>query len=59
MTDDSQNSGLLGSVVNWLRHPFNNTNGTATNWVYALILVVIVVWFWNHILLQVGGEIEL
>jgi hypothetical protein len=59
MTAQSQNTGLLGSVVAWLQHPFNNTNGTATNWLYALILIAIVVWFWNHILLQVGGEISL
>jgi hypothetical protein len=56
MTDQTQKDGLLGSVVNWFAHPFQ-TSGSALNWVLFVGLLIIAVWFWNHVLLQIQGEI--
>ena len=56
MTDDTQSNGLVGSVVNWFAHPFQ-TSGTALNWVLFVGLLFIAAWFWNHVLLQINGEI--
>lgn len=56
MTQQTQQDGLIGSVVNWLAHPFNSS-GSALNWVLFLGLLFIAGWFWNHVLLQIQGEI--
>lgn len=56
MTEDTQNNGLVGSVVNWFAHPFNSS-GSAFNWVLFVGLLVIAAWAWNHVLLQIQGEL--
>lgn len=56
MNDQTQRDGLLGSVINWFAHPFNSS-GTALNWVLFVGLLFIAAWFWNHVLLQIRGEL--
>lgn len=56
MTKDTQDNGLIGSVVNWFAHPFNST-GSALNWVLFVGLLILAAWWWNHILLTINQEI--
>lgn len=56
MNEKTTRDGLAGSVTNWFAHPFNS-QGSALTWVLFLGLVIIAAWFWNHILLQIQGEI--
>lgn len=56
MTDDTRKNGLLGSIMNWTAHPFNS-EGSAFNWVLFVGLLIIAAWMWNHVLLQIQGEI--
>lgn len=56
MTQDTQDNGLIGSVVNWFAHPFNSS-GSAVNWVLFVGLLILAAWWWNHILLTINQEI--
>jgi hypothetical protein len=56
MNAQSQQDGLVGSTIGWFAHPFQSS-GTALNWVLFVGLLVIAAWFWNHVLLQIQGEI--
>jgi len=56
MNDQTQQDGLVGSVVNWFGHPFNS-QGSALNWVLFVGLLAIAAWFWNHVLLTIQGDI--
>lgn len=56
MTQDTQDNGLIGSVVNWFAHPFSST-GSALNWVLFVGLLILAAWWWNHILLTINQEI--
>lgn len=56
MTSDTQQNGLIGSVVNWFAHPFNSS-GSALNWVLFVGLLVLAAWWWNHVLLQIDDVI--
>jgi hypothetical protein len=56
VTDQTQQDGLIGSVVNWFAHPFNST-GNALTWVLFVGLLICAAWMWNHVLLQIQGEI--
>lgn len=56
MNEKTTRDGLAGSVVNWFAHPFNS-QGSALNWLMFLGLLTIGAWFWNHILLQLQGEV--
>ena len=56
MTDQTQQNGLVGSVVNWFSHPFASS-GSALNWVLFVGLLIIAAWFWNHVLLQISQEV--
>lgn len=54
-TDDQQN-GVLGALFGWIQHPFM-TSGIAVNWLLIAILLLVVIWFWNHILLSILDDI--
>lgn len=56
MTNQTQNDGLIPSVINWFAHPFNS-QGDAVTWVLFVGLLVIAAWFWNHVLLMIDGKI--
>jgi len=56
MTDQTKQDGLVSSTIGWFAHPFNS-GGSALNWVLFVGLLVIAAWFWNHVLLQIQGEI--
>lgn len=45
-------SGLVAGVLNWFAHPFQ-TQGSALNWVLWVGLLIVAVWFWNHILMSI------
>jgi hypothetical protein len=54
--DESTNTGFLGSVTNWFQHPLNS-QGSALNWWLFAGLVIISIWMWNVILLDVTREL--
>lgn len=56
MNQQTQQAGLVGSVIDWFSHPFNS-EGSALNWVLFLGLLIVAAGFWNHVLLQIQGEI--
>lgn len=56
MSEQTQKNGLLGSVVNWFQHPFAS-GGSALDWILFVGLLIVAVWFWNHILLMIQGEV--
>jgi hypothetical protein len=49
-------SGILSAVVQWLSHPFNS-QGSALNWVLFVGLLIVIIWFWQHTLLMIQGEV--
>jgi hypothetical protein len=53
---DEQKKGLVPAVIDWFAHPFQST-GSALNWVLFVGLLIIAAWFWNHVLLQIQGEV--
>ena len=55
-SQQTQQNGLVGSTVNWFAHPFQSS-GDALTWVLFVGLLIIAAWFWNHVLLQIQGEI--
>ena len=52
----NSSQGFLGSVFSWAKAPFQS-NGSALNWILFVGLLVIAAWFWNHVLLQIQGEV--
>jgi hypothetical protein len=48
-------NGLIGGVVDWLKHPFDS-RGSAFNWVLFVGLLVIAAWLWNTVLLTIKAE---
>jgi hypothetical protein len=56
MNAQTQQDGLVGSTLNWFAHPFNSS-GNALTWVLFVGLLIIAAWGWNHILLQIQGEL--
>ena len=43
---------IIQSVINWYKQPLN-TGGSAVNWVLFVGLIIIAVWFWHVILLDI------
>jgi len=56
MDQNNQKSGIVSGVIGWFAHPFQ-TQGSALNWVLFVGLLIVAVWFWNHVLLQIQGEV--
>jgi hypothetical protein len=54
-TPNEQQSGLLGVIYEWISYPFTST-GSALNWLLILGILIIVGWFWYHILLGIIEE---
>jgi hypothetical protein len=48
-------TGVLNDVVSWFEHPFT-TSGSALNWVLFVGLLIVAVWFWQIILLDLTGR---
>jgi hypothetical protein len=48
--------GLIGTINSWWMHPFN-TGGSAFNWVMFVGLIVIAVFLWQLILLELAREV--
>jgi hypothetical protein len=44
------------SIVDWYKQPFR-TGGSAFNWVLFVGLLIVAVWFWHIILLQIKGDL--
>lgn len=51
-----KNNGLFGAVLDWMAHPFNTT-GSAFNWVLFVGLMIVAIWFWQVILLDITREL--
>lgn len=49
-------TGFVASIITWAQHPFSS-GGSALNWVLFVGLLVIAAWFWNHVLMQIKGDI--
>lgn len=49
-------TGFVTSIITWAQHPFQ-TGGSALNWVLFVGLLIIAAWFWQHILLQLKGDL--
>lgn len=56
MNDTNQGTSFLGNILNWTAHPFQ-TNGSALNWVLFVGLLIVAIWFWQVILLDVVKEL--
>lgn len=54
--NQNPNKGIVGHVISWFQHPFT-TQGSALNWVLFVGLLIVAVWFWNHILLSIQQEV--
>jgi hypothetical protein len=52
----STGAGFVTSILTWLKSPFTS-QGSALNWILFVGLLVIAVWFWNHILMQINQDI--
>lgn len=52
LNNDAAENGLIHNVIAWFTHPFNS-GGSALNWVLFVGLLIVAVWFWNHILLSI------
>jgi hypothetical protein len=57
MTDQTNNDGLIPSVINWFAHPFNSS-GSALTWILFVGLLIVAAWFWQHVLLTLQGDIK-
>jgi len=49
---DATNEGFLGSILAWVKHPFD-TQGSAVRWILFVGLLIIAVFFWQLILLEI------
>lgn len=56
MNEDTNQGGLFGAVETWAKIPFN-TKGSAINWILWVGLIIVAVWFWQVILLELTREI--
>jgi len=52
MMNDDGNGGLIQNVLGWFAHPFQ-TQGSALNWILFVGLLIVAVWFWNHVLISI------
>jgi hypothetical protein len=48
--------GFLGNIQAWFSQPFTSS-GSAFNWVLFVGLLIVAVWFWQVILLDLQKEI--
>lgn len=53
---DNSTHGFFGAVGSWLAKPFNS-QGSALNWVLWLGLIIIAIWFWQTVLIELKREI--
>jgi hypothetical protein len=47
---------LIGTVNSWWSHPFNS-GGSAFNWVMFVGVIIVAVFLWNLVLLDLTKEI--
>lgn len=52
LENDSPQNGLIHNVIAWFTHPFSS-GGSALNWVLFVGLLIVAVWFWNHVLMSI------
>lgn len=52
----NEKKGFYASVSEWFAHPFNS-QGSALNWLLFVGLLIIIVWFWHIILLEITREV--
>lgn len=53
---DDQNRGIVGSVTDWWRHPFNS-QGSAFSWVLFVGLLIIAAFLWNLVIIDITREV--
>ena len=53
----TSNGGFLGQLLAWFAHPFNST-GSAFNWILFVGLLIVAIWFWQVILIDVTRGME-
>lgn len=56
MASSNEQAGFLGNVIGWFAHPFQST-GSAWNWVLFIGLVIVAIWFWQWMLLNVTRDL--
>lgn len=51
--------GIIGRVVGWFTHPFTagGTQLTPLNWILIVGFLIVVIWFWQHVLLMIQDEV--
>lgn len=63
--DDQSNTGcafcdgfhnMVNGMVKWFATPFQS-GGNALAWVLFVGLLIVAVWFWNHVLLAIQQEV--
>ena len=52
----TNSTGFLGSVLDWMATPFQS-QGSALNWVLFVGLIIVAIWFWQVILLDIIKEL--
>lgn len=50
------NSGFIQEVIGWWKQPFQS-GGSVLNWAGFVLLLMIIVWFWNIILLKLANDL--
>lgn len=53
---DEQNNGLIPTMNSWWMHPFQ-AGGSAFNWVLFVGLIIIAVFLWQLVLIELVKEI--
>lgn len=47
---------LVNSITDWMAHPFSG-QGTAFQWVLTIGLLIVALWFWQVVLLDLREEL--
>jgi hypothetical protein len=55
-TPTDQPLGAVGSVTQWLTHPFR-TDGSALNWLLFTGLILCAIFFWTRVLAHISRDI--
>jgi hypothetical protein len=54
-----EEKGIIRRVTDWFTHPFTagGTQMSPLNWILIVGFLIVVVWFWQHVLLMIEGEV--
>lgn len=56
MADENNGKGLVQTINAWWAHPFN-TSGSVMNWVLWVGIIVVAMFLWQLVLLELAREV--